>query len=79
MKKLFSLIRACLKDNMSLFKIKGKNKNSKYLPIFLGICVMGSLYANAYVENSLVSKLILSPSDVTSKVSATPSCNLITI
>ncbi len=48
MKKLFSLIRACLKDNMSLFKIKGKNKNSKYLPIILGICVMGSLYANAY-------------------------------
>ena len=48
MKKLFSLIKACLKDNMSLFKLKSKSKKDKYIPIFLGMAIMGSFYANAY-------------------------------
>ena len=44
MKKLLSLIRACFKDNMSIFKIKSKNKNSKYLPFILTLVLMISFY-----------------------------------
>ena len=35
MKKLYSLIRACMTSDMSLFKIKSKNKKSSVLPIFI--------------------------------------------
>ena len=48
MKKLFSLIRACLKDNMSLFKFKSKSKRDKYIVFLLAIGVMASFYFNAY-------------------------------
>ena len=47
MKKLFSLVRTCLKDNMSIFKIKSKSKRDKYLPFVLAFALMFSFYANA--------------------------------
>lgn len=46
MKKLLSLIKACLKDNMSIFKIKGSSKGKKYLPFILSFFLMFSFYAN---------------------------------
>ena len=53
MKKIFSLIRACMTDNMDLFKIKSKNRMTKLLlPIFLFfICSFSILsYANMFME-----------------------------
>lgn len=55
MKKMLSLIKACMTDNMSLFKIKSKkqSKASKILlPIFLFIMVFFSVwsYANMIIE-----------------------------
>ncbi len=40
MKKLYSLIRACMTSDMSLFKIKSKNKKSSVLPIFIALYLM---------------------------------------
>ena len=55
MKKMCSLIKACMTDNMSLFKIKKKDKTKKsgkmltaILCIFLGLSVWG--YANGFME-----------------------------
>ena len=56
MKKLFSLIKACMTDNMSLFRIKSKNQNSRskfILPIVLFAIIFG--YMIAY------SKMIIDP------------------
>ena len=55
MKKIISLIKASMTENMSLFKIKTKNqsKSSKtILPIFLTICIFFSIwsYANIIME-----------------------------
>lgn len=53
MKKIVSLIRACMTDNMNLFKIKGKsNKSKKLLPIFIFFLCMFSVwsYANMFME-----------------------------
>ena len=53
MKRIFSLIRACMTDNMSLFKVKSKSKSSKFiLPIFILFCCMFSVwtYANMFME-----------------------------
>ena len=55
MKKTLSLIKACMTDNMSLFRIKTKGKNEvskKILPVFIAICVLYSVwfYANAIME-----------------------------
>ena len=55
MKKIFSLIRASMYENMSLFKIKSKNQSKsskKLLPVFLFIvifCIILS-YANIMIE-----------------------------
>lgn len=54
MKKLFSLIRACMTDNMSLFRIKNKrsDKTSKMiLPIFIVLILFVSMYG--YAENMI--------------------------
>ena len=55
MKKLVSLIKACMSENMNLFKIRNKKdtkKSNTVLPIFLGICVFFSIwsYANIIME-----------------------------
>ena len=55
MKKIISLIKACMTDNMQLFKIKNRSdkKSSKIiLPIFLAICCMFFVwtYANMFME-----------------------------
>lgn len=55
MNKLKSLIKACMTDNMSIFKIKSKKqtkKSKKILPIFLVIVLFFSIwsYANMLME-----------------------------
>ena len=55
MKKTISLIKACMTDNMNIFKIKSKSqkKSSKMLlPIFLFICIFFTIwsYANMIME-----------------------------
>ena len=48
MRKYFSLIKACLTEDMTLFKIstKKQNKITKiFLPIFLGFVLMGLMYS----------------------------------
>ena len=48
MRKYFSLIKACLTEDMNLFKIstKKQNKITKiFLPIFLGFVLMGLMYS----------------------------------
>ena len=43
MKKLYSLIKACMTSDMSLFKIKSKS-NSKaskiMMPVFISLCLL---------------------------------------
>ena len=56
MNKMMSLIRACMTDNMSLFKIKKKNKakkSGKGLTIFLFIVLAMSVwsYANMFLDS----------------------------
>ena len=53
MKKLISLLKACMTDNMSLFKVKNKNgKSKKFLPIFLALLLFFTMwtYANMLME-----------------------------
>ena len=53
MKKIFSLLKACMTSDMSLFKIKSsKGKNNKALIIFVAFCFMFSIwsYANMMFE-----------------------------
>ena len=55
MRKLVSLIKACMSSDMNLFKVKSKSDNGKsriVLPIFLGIIVFISVfgYANMMLE-----------------------------
>ena len=53
MKKIVSLIRACLTSDMSIFKIKAKNsKNNKLLIILVSFCFMFAIwsYANMLLE-----------------------------
>ena len=55
MKKIISLIKACMSDNMSLFKIKTKNQNRFTKAIFAAviaiICFLAILsYANMFIE-----------------------------
>ena len=55
MKKLFSLLKACMTDNMSLFKIKSKNQSKRtkiILPIFLFafIFIYVLSFANMIIE-----------------------------
>ncbi len=50
MKKLYSLIKACMTSDMSLFKIKTKKKNkASVLPIFIGLYLMFIIWTNANV------------------------------
>jgi len=56
MKKIMSLIKACMTDNMSLFKVKKKDKtkkSSKGITIFLFIIVGMSIYsyANMFLDS----------------------------
>ena len=56
MRKLYSLVRACMSSDMNLFKIKHK-KNSKaviFLPIFISLYLMFMMWGGA---NSLFEKL----------------------
>ena len=50
MKKLYSLIKACMTSDMSLFKIKSKS-NSKaskiMMPVFISLCFMFAIWTNA--------------------------------
>ena len=49
MKKIYSLIRACMTSDMNLFKIKqkkGNKKNSFIFPIILSLCLMFSIWTN---------------------------------
>ena len=55
MKKLHSLIKACMSSDMKLFKISSKNKNgrsNKFLLFFVAFCFMFSIwsYANMLFE-----------------------------
>ena len=55
MKKLISLTKACMTDNMNLFKIKNKNqteKSKKILPIVIALLILFSIwtYANMMIE-----------------------------
>ena len=59
MKKLITLTRVCLKDNMSIFKIKGNGSKSKYLPLILTFFLMASFYANADILMEQLSKIHL--------------------
>ena len=56
MKKLYSLIKACMTSDMSLFKIKTKkNKKSNiFLPLFIALYLMFMIWGSA---NSLFEKL----------------------
>ena len=50
MKKLYSLIKASMTSDMNIFKIKkakGKKSASKGLIIFVSLCLMFSMWANA--------------------------------
>ena len=56
MKKLVSLLKACMTDNMNLFKVKNKNqteKSKKIIPIFLAAVVFFAMwsYANTITES----------------------------
>ena len=55
MKKYLSLIKACMTENMSIFKISSKKQSKtskKMLPIFVFICLFFSVwtYANMFME-----------------------------
>lgn len=55
MKKLYSLIRACMTSDMNIFKIKRKKDNKKsgiVLLLFISLCFMFSIwtYANMFFE-----------------------------
>ena len=49
MKKIFSLIKACMTSDMSLFKIKKnkKNKFSSFLPLFIALYLMFMIWGSA--------------------------------
>ena len=52
MKKLYSLIRACMTSDMNLFKIKTKKENgssNKGLIIFILLCLMFTIWSNANI------------------------------
>ena len=55
MKKLISLINAVMSSDMELFKVKSKNKNSKFLPIILAFFFMFYIwiYANMLMDSLL--------------------------
>lgn len=55
MKKIISLIKACMTDNMNLFKLKQKNQTAmskKLFPIFIAILFLFAMwsYANMFME-----------------------------
>ena len=55
MKKLFSLIKACMTQDMSLFRLNGKNRSEaskKIIPIALALCIFISIgsYADMMIE-----------------------------
>lgn len=54
MKKIYSLLKACMSSDMNIFKIKQKkdNKSNKFLPLFISLCLMFSIwtYANMLFE-----------------------------
>ena len=55
MKKMVSLIKACMTDNMSLFRVKSKSKSKvskTLLPIFLTIVVMFTI--GGYAESIII-------------------------
>ena len=56
MKKLFSLIRACMSSDMALFRVKSKNKSkfSSFVPILLAGYIMFMIWSGA---NSFLEKL----------------------
>ncbi len=56
MKKLFSLIRACMSSDMALFRVKSKNKSkfSSFVPILLAGYIMFIIWSGA---NSFLEKL----------------------
>ena len=59
MKKLISLIRACMTSDMSLFKIKSKKNNSLALPIILSLCFMFAIWTNANIIFERISPMNL--------------------
>jgi len=57
MKKLISLIKACMTSDMNVFKISQKKKgkkNSAALPIIISLCIMFTIWGNA---NTLFEKM----------------------
>ena len=48
MKKLYSLIRACMTSDMKIFKIKTRknNKRAFLLPLVIGLYLMFMIYSN---------------------------------
>ena len=54
MKKLISLIKACMTSDMKLFKIKTKKKNSIILPLFIAGYLMFMIWGMA---NSVFEKV----------------------
>ena len=56
MKKLYSLLRACMSSDMSLFKIKTKRNNKRSLiPLFIALYLMFMIWGSA---NTLFEKLV---------------------
>ena len=52
MRKLYSLIRACMTSDMNLFKIKQKNATGikkLFLPLFLSLAFMFAIWSNAHL------------------------------
>ena len=49
MKKIYSLLKACMTSDMNIFKVKQKKENNKksLLPIFLSLCFMFAIWSNA--------------------------------
>ncbi len=57
MKKIYSLIKACMTNDMNIFKIRAKNNNKKnkfILPLFISLCFMFAIWSNT---NLLFEKL----------------------
>ena len=58
MKKILSLLKTCMSNNMSLFKVKNKNNSKTYkhiLPIILFVFVFFAIY---YYADIIIKPLI---------------------
>ena len=59
MKKIYSLLKACMTSDMNIFKIKQKKDKKSFLPIALSILFMFTIWSNANMIFEKVSPLHL--------------------